>query len=81
MKKLMNSSQFKTHKKKWKKIYFLLLFVYIISYTLIALSAKNGAWAFLVAYIISFSYFGIAGNIETKQRKEIEKQVNKCEVG
>ena len=66
---LVNSGSYKRHKSKWKKIFILVPVVYAASYCVIAVLFKSSLSAFYAACIVSGLYFGIASNIEYKQRK------------
>lgn len=79
MKKVRNNIQFKEHKKRWIRIYLLLIIVYIICYFIVSIYIESYIIGFYAAFILLAICYGIANNIETKQRKEIEKQVRKCE--
>lgn len=65
----VNSNSYQRHKSKWKKVYILVSIVYAIVYCVIAILFDNILLGFYIALIASAIYFGIASNIEYKQRK------------
>ena len=71
MKKIRNSSQFKTHRRKWIRIYLLLVVIYVIDYIAIAVFTKSSSGAFLIAFLLSIFNFGLANDIEGRQRRSI----------
>lgn len=77
IKEIRDNIVFKEHKKKWIFIYLLLVLVFVINYSIIAMITNSCGGAFLIAIIISVFCFGIAGNFETKKRKVIEQQIKK----
>ena len=74
MKKIRNSSQFKTHRRKWIRIYLLLVVIYVIDYIAIAVFTKSSSGAFLIAFLLSIFNFGLANDIEGRQRRSIGEQ-------
>lgn len=76
IRKLRDSKQFKVHKVKWIKIYLLLVFVYIGCYVMLVVFVKDLYFSFLVSLVLLVFCSGFAANVEGKQRKNIEKELD-----
>ena len=70
-KEFVSSKDYKIHKRKWTKIFFLVAIIYSVFYCVIAILFDSVLLGFYCALVVSAIYFGIAGSIEYKQRKLI----------
>lgn len=73
-KKLMQSIEYQTHKKKWIKTYLLLSIVFIISYLVLYFLFNNVSLSLYSALILYAITYGIANNLEARQRKTLENK-------
>jgi len=75
-KELMDSEQYKTHKIKWRKIYLLNSFVYAIVYIVSVVITQNILAGFFIGVFAVVIGIGVASNLEVKQRRKIQKEIN-----
>ena len=78
-KKLISSEEYKRHESKWLKIYLILCFFYMGCMMVMA-KFMNGGLAVIISYIILAICTGCAGNLEVKERRNIEKKMSEKEI-
>lgn len=76
-KAFVKSVQYKKHKKKWRCLFCLNIFIYAFIYVLISLVIQNIVYGFLLGLLGAAIGMGIMGNVELKNRKKMQSQFKK----
>lgn len=73
----VKSTQYKKHKQKWRCLFCLNIFIYAFIYVLISWGIQNIVYGFLLGLFGAAIGMGIMGNVELKNRKELQNQFKK----
>jgi len=74
--KIRNDPRYKTHRKKWIKIFFVLPIIYFLVTLTVTLIFKNTFFAFFIGVIVTAVTYSFFIKKETNERKITEKHIH-----